>query len=227
MSLRRSLRIGLTFGALVMLAGGGCTDRVTGTGAVATVPVLWMEWPALVRTDTPGQIRVVGVHDICGTFHLQAVTSGASGVNIGAWMQYETSTPPPCAAVAVIFDTLIALPSLTTPAGAGSFTITAPYPDPLGGVVPRAYGAVELTTGQPDALTRVGGRAIVLDDSLGCSWATPQIGNEGPYVLSTNLTLGTNGWRGAFISGGFQPAFSPRCGQNILLQLQVVEVDGQ
>jgi len=224
----RSVRVGLTFGVLGMLAAGGCTDQVTSTGAVVTVPVLWMEWPALVRTDTPGQLRVVGYHGLCGTFHVDVQQSGASAVTVNAREQFETSTPPPCVDLAVVFDTLVPLPPLTTPSGIGSFTISAPYPDPLVGVTSRVYGTVELTTGQPDVNPRVGGRALVLDDSLGCSWAQPPVaGIGGPYVLSPDLTVGTNGWRPAFISGGFQPAFSLRCGQNLLLQLQVVEVDGQ
>ena len=210
--------------AFVMV--GACTDGGSGPGSDAQLTVSWMEWPAAVTASQHGSIRLVGFHGACGKLVLTVEQSGPSGVGVNAVEHFENGAPRYCPAIVAMFDTLLPLPRLVTPTGpSGQFSIDAPSVDNLGGIVRRIFGFVMLSDQQPDATLQVGGRARVLADSLGCSWATPELNTgAGPYVLSTNLTL-SGGWHSAFLSGYFQPALSPRCGQDPLLQLRAIEVD--
>ena len=206
-----------------------CSDGAS-PGTDAPLTISWLTWPAAVTAAEHGSIRIVGYYGACGTLVLDVAQSGPSSVSVAATEHFDTDPPPPCPAVIGIFDTVMPLPRLVTPTGpTGSFTIDAPVADPLGGITRRIFGFVELTDQQPDVTPQVGGRALVLADSLGCSWARPDIPNRpnisGPFVLSSNIALGDDAWHGAFISGAFMPALSPRCGQDPLLQLRLLEVD--
>jgi hypothetical protein len=214
---------------LAAVTVAACSDANGPAGSSIPVAVTWLAWPAAVTAAQPGSIRVVGFHGGCGSFRLEVAQSGPSNVSVSAEQHFDTDSPQFCPEAAIIFDSLLPLPPLVSPTGStGAFTVDAPIFDPLGGMVRRGFGYLVLSDQQPDAMLQVGGRAVVRADSLGCSWAEAALpGIAGPYVLSSNLTLGTNERRSAFISGSFTPALSPRCGQNLLLQLRVAEVQVQ
>ena len=206
-----------------------CAEEGAGPGTDAPIAVSWMEWPAAVTATEHGSIRILALYGACGELVLTVEQSGPSSVSVAASEHFDSDPPAPCPAVVVILDSLVPLPRLVSPTGpTGSFTIDAPVADPLGGITRRVFGFVTLTDQQPDATLQVGGRAAVIADSLGCSWARPDLPGLpgfGPFVLSSDIALGDNAWHGAFISGAFMPALSPRCGQDPLLQLRLLEVD--
>lgn len=203
-----------------------CSDGID-PGTDVPLTVSWLEWPTAVTASEHGSIRIAGYYGACGRLVLDVAQSGPSTVSVAATEHFDTDPPPPCPAVVGIFDTVLPMPRLVTPTGpTGFFTIDAPVADPLGTVMRRAFGTVELTDQAPDFAIQLGGRALVKADSLGCSWARSDISNiAGPYVLSSDVALGSNAWHGAFISGEFPAALSPRCGQDPLLQLRLLEVD--
>ena len=210
---------------MVLMAVAACSDP-TGSTTDAQVPITWMEWPAAVTASQPGSIRITGFHGFCGVFHLAVVQSGASTISVNATEHFDSPTQQFCPAAITIFDTILPLPHLGG-AGGTAFVVDAPAADPIGVVARRPFGFLELSSNQPDATLHVGGRAYVLPDSLGCSWARAQMPLAAPaHVLSSNVAFATNTWHPAFVSGVFMPALSPRCGQNPLLQLGVLQVDG-
>jgi len=211
--------------AALLLAA--CTDDGSRPGATVPLAVSWMEWPTAVTAQTHGTIRVVGYHGVCGTLALEVAQSGPSSVSVAATEHFDSDPPPPCLAIIGILDTVLPLPRLVTPTGpTGLFTIDAPVVDPLGGTGRRIFGFVALTDQQFNDAVQLGGRALVKADSLGCSWARADIPDiAGPYVLSSDLNLPDHNWFSAFVSGEFSAALSPRCGQDPLLQLRLVEVD--
>lgn len=205
-----------------------CANETTGPLNGQSVAVSWMEWPARVSAAAPGTVRVVGTRSGCGTFQLEAVQSGPSSVGVNA-VEWRPDPPPPCLALdlIIIFDTVIPLPRLVTPTGpTGSFTIDAPAWSQVGGLSRRAFGIVELDH-QAGIEVRAGGGALLLSDSLGCSWLRHQLpgpSDTDPQVLSADVALGP-GWRPAFVTGFYATAFSPRCGQTRLFQVTAAEVE--
>ena len=212
----------------IAVTGVACSDMSGPTGSDLPVAVSWMEWQSAVTADQHGSIRIVGYHGACGTFRLDVTQSGPSSVGVNASEHFDIGSPILCPALAIIFDSTVPLPRLVSPTGpSATFTVDAPVFDPVGGITRRAFGYVLLAEGQPDATLQVGGSALVLPDSLGCSWARAQLPPNAPaHVLAVNLTIGGTVWRSAFVSGYFQPMFVSRCGQNPLLVLRVIEVDG-
>ena len=213
-----------TAGAVLLAA---CTGDGAGPDTTVALAVSWMEWPAEVSATQPGSIRIVGYHGICGTLELDVTQSGPSSVSVEADQRFDNDPPAPCPAVIAILDTVMPLPRLVTPTGpTGFFSIDAMVVDPLGGTSRRIFGQVQLTDQAPNTALQLGGRALVKADSLGCSWARSDIpGIAGPYVLSSDLVLDNSQWYSAFISGEFSAALTPRCGQDPLLSLRLVEVD--
>ncbi len=217
-------RLGAT---VATLAAAACLDAA-GPRTAATVTVSWLEWPAAVSAAAPGTLRVVGTRSQCGTFEIGVVQSGPSSVGVNA-VEWIPDPPPPCLALdfLAIFDTVIALPRLTTPVGpTGFFSLDAVSWSSVGGTARRPFGTIDLAL-QPDTARRAAGRAHLLSDSLGCSWMRREIPGPTdvyPQVLANNVALGPN-WVQVFTSGRFVTASSPRCGQTQLFQATSVEVE--
>ena len=201
-----------------------CADPAA-PGTDVTIGITWMEWPGAVTESQPGSIRVTGFHGLCGTFRISAAQSGPSTISVDAVVHFDAA-PQACPGAIVLFDTMLPLPRLTLPPGGNNaFVVDAPIFDQAGVVFRRPFGYLALSSNQPDATLHAGGKAFVLPDSLGCSWARAQMPPaEQAHVLSSDITLGTNDWHTAFVSGVFAPALSPRCGQDPLFQLTVLEV---
>ena len=213
--------------ALAMVAA--CTDQAE-TGLDRPLTVMWLEWPTAVTASSHDSVRVRGFMG-CGTPVLSVTQSGPSSVSVMASEHYNDPHPPPCPPTIYILNAVVPLPRLEAPAGStGQFTIDARTFDAQGARVRRVFGVLQLSDVAPDTTVQVGGRVLLLSDSLGCSWAKTEMLNFlppgfgfGPWVLSSDVALGS-GWRGAFVSGEYSAALSPRCGQDPLLQLRVVEV---
>ena len=203
----------------------GCADPAA-PGSDSVVAVSWMEWPGAVTADQPGSIRVTGFHGICGTFHIGVSQSAANTISVDAGEHFDTPSPVPCPDAIAIFDTVLALPRLTLPAGGNNaFVVDGVVFDPTGTPFRRPFGFLSLSTNQPDATVHAGGQAFVLPDSLGCSWIRPQVPfSTSPHVLSSDLAISANFWHAAFATGMFAPALSPRCGQDPLYQATTMEL---
>jgi hypothetical protein len=209
----------------VLLAAAACSDMNGPSGSDVHLAVSWMEWPGAVTADQPGSVRILGYRGLCGAFQLSVTQSGPSSVSVAA-VEHFAGDPVLCPSVAVLFDTVVPLPRLVSPVGPSApFDVDAETVNPLGVLTRRSFGVVQLSSNQPDATLHVGGQAVVLADSLGCSWLRPALPPNAPsYVLSGNVTLGTTSWMTAFAGGSLVPVSSLHCGQHTLLQLVVLEV---
>lgn len=204
-----------------------CTDPAD-TGLDRPITVTWMEWPTAVTASSHDSVRLMGFMG-CGMPVLRVTQSGPSSVSVMATEHYNDPHPPSCPPTLYFLNDMVPLPRLEAPAGStGQFTIDAPTFNAQGGKVRRVFGILQLSDVAPDTTVQAGGRAMLLSDSLGCSWAKPQMDLTppafGPWVLSSNLAPGSD-WQGAFVSGVYSAALAPRCGQDFLLQLHMVEVD--
>lgn len=222
----RSGRATLVPGVLLALAAG-CAD-VNGPAPVQDpVAVMWMEWPAEIAfPGTSPSVRLVGFRSGCGTFHIGVTVTEYNQIQLQPYEERELNQPCPLIDVIGIYDTTMALPPLPATAPRTPFVFVAPTWDYFGMLVTRFFGDFELVAQVVDTSLRVGGRAELVTDSVGCSWAyaqTPFMTGR-TMVLDTLIDLGA-ARRFAFLRGTLLPQSAPRCGQSRALRVDAALIE--
>jgi hypothetical protein len=209
-----------------MLLGlaAGCADvsgpatDMTRTPAVVT----WMEWPAEIAFpgNTSPAVRLIGFRSGCGVFRIDVTVSAYNLVALQPYEEIAAGSPCPLYDIIGIYDTLLALPALPAATPRTPFLLTAPTWDFFGGVTDRLFGDFTLVAQVGDTTLRVGGRAELVADSAGCSWAYAQWSYQPGrvMVLDTAIALGAPR-RFAFVRGALLPHSPPRCGQSLALRV--------
>ena len=222
----RACRRAALLGALLALAGG-CAD-VNGPAPIQDpASVSWMEWPTEIAfPGTSPSVRLVGYRSGCGTFRIDATVTEYNQVQLRPYEEREQNYPCPLIDIIGIFDTTIALPPLPATTPRTPFVLTAPTWDFFGTQVTRVFGSFYLVSIVGDTTPRVGGRAELVADSVGCSWAYAQTSfmTGRTMVLDTLIDLGA-ARRFAFLSGTLLPQSPPRCGQNSALRVDAALIE--
>jgi hypothetical protein len=209
----------------------GCAD-VTAPGAPLirdTAAVAWMEWASeIAYPGTGAPVRLGSYRSGCGRFRVQLSVTAYNVVAITPFEERAPNEPCPLyedrrAPIDVIgvFDTIVTLPALPATTPRTPYALSAPTWDYFGTAITRIFGGFDLVAGPADTTLRVAGRAELVADSVGCSWAYAQA----PFfqgrtmVLDSLLDLGA-ARRFAFVRGRLLPVSPPRCGQSLALQLE-------
>ncbi len=207
--------------ALLVLAAG-CAD-VSGPADLVRDPavVAWMEWPAEIAfPGTSPSVRLIGFRSGCGSFRIAVTVTAYNLVELDPYEERAANAICPLYDFIGIYDTLLALPALPATTPRTPFLLSAPTWDAFGGVVDRLFGDFALVAQVGDTALRVGGRAELVADSAGCSWAYAQWSYQPGrvMVLDTTIVLGAPR-RFAFVRGALLPHSPPRCGQSLALRV--------
>ena len=212
----------------VLLMLIGCAD-VNGPGATRNLAgVSWMEWPTEIAF--PGSVspsvRLTGYRSGCGTFHVDVTVTEYNQVQLQPYELWDANPMCPLIDIIGIYDTTITLPSLPATTPRTPFVIAAPTWDYFGTLVTRVFGDFILVAQVGDTTRRVGGRAELIADSLGCSWAytQPAFWPPQPMVLDTLIDLGA-ARRFAFLRGTLLPQSAPKCGQSRALRVDAALIE--
>jgi hypothetical protein len=214
-------------GALLTLAAG-CAD-VSGPADVVREPavVTWMEWPAEIAFPGTGpSVRLIGFRSGCGVFHVAVTVTAYNQVQLRPYEERAADAPCPLYDIIGSYDTLLALPALPATTPRTPFLLSAPTWDFFGGVTDRLFGDFTLVAQVADTSLRVGGRAELVADSIGCSWAYAQTTYLAGRVmaLDTAIALGAPR-RFAFLRGALLPQTPPRCGQSLVLRVDAALIE--
>lgn len=206
----------------------GCAD-VSGPADLVREPavVTWMEWPAEIAfPGTAPSVRLMGFRSGCGTFHVAATVTTYNQIQLQPYEERERNAMCPLYDVIGIYDTLLALPALPATTPRTPFLLSAPTWDAFGSVADRLFGDFTLVAQVGDTALRVGGRAELVADSVGCSWAYAQTTYLAGRVmaLDTAIVLGAPR-RFAFLRGTLLPRTPPRCGQNRALRVDAALIE--
>jgi hypothetical protein len=217
----------VTAGVLLTLAAG-CAD-VSGPADLIREPavVTWMEWPAeIAYPGTVPSVRLFGFRSGCGTFRIELAVTEYNQVEVQPYEERERNAMCPLYDIIGVFDTTLALPALPATTPYTPFALLAPTWDSFGSASLRFFGTGAVVAQVADTTLRVGGRAELVADSVGCSWAYATM----PYlagrtmVLDTAMGLGA-ARRFAFLRGSLHPASPPRCGQNLALHVDAALIE--
>ena len=211
--------------ALLALAAA-CAD-VNGPAPIQDpASVSWMEWPTEIAfPGTSPSVRLVGFRSGCGTFRIGVTVTNYNQVEIAPYEERQENQVCPLLDIIGIFDTVIGLPPLPAATPRTPFVLTAPTWDFFGTRVTRVFGSFYLVGIVGDTTRRVGGRAELVADSVGCSWAYAQSFLTGrTMVLDTLIDLGA-ARRFAFLSGALLPQAAPRCGQDRALRVDAALIE--
>lgn len=214
-------------GVLLVLAAG-CAD-VSGPADTTRTPamVTWMEWPAEIAfPGTRPAVRLIGFRSGCGVFRIDVTVSAYNLVTLQPYEEIAAGSPCPLYDIIGIYDTLLALPALPATTPRTPFLLSAPTWDSFGGVADRLFGDFTLVAQVGDTTLRVGGRAELVADSVGCSWAYAQTTYLAGRVmaLDTTIVLGAPR-RFAFLRGALLPRTPPRCGQSLALRVDAALIE--
>jgi hypothetical protein len=221
----RSGRAALVPGVLLALVAG-CADVNAPAPVQDEAAVSWMEWPTEIAfPGTSPSVRLVGYRSGCGTFRIDATVTEYNQVQLRPYEEREENQPCPLYDIIGIYDTIVALPPLPATTPRTPFVLMAPTYDYFGTLSTPVFGTFYLVGIVGDTTRRVGGRAELVADSLGCSWAYAQMPFINPFmqgrtmVLDTLIDLGA-ARRFAFVRGSLLPASPPRCGQSRALRVE-------
>ncbi len=215
---------------MLLVCAAGCAELTSPELVREPAVVSWMEWTGEIPyPGTGAAVRLVGFRGGCGRFRIDLSVVAYDRVEIAPFEEravnepcplYERAGLPPFD-VFGIFDTVVTLPALPATTPRTPYALSAPTWDYFGTDITRIFGWIELVGGPTDTTLRVAGRAELVADSLGCSWAYAQASFVQGRTMALDSLLDLGGARRfAFVRGHLLPASPPRCGQNVALHLE-------